>query len=79
MFENKASQLVVVLIGDMFYSGYISQAAKLGTEGMPLCRLFSLEELMEATKNFDKSNLLGEGSYGKVISKTRNVLQSIFT
>ncbi|PSR89542.1 Inactive leucine-rich repeat receptor-like protein kinase precursor [Actinidia chinensis var. chinensis] len=45
---------------------YISQAAKLGTEGMPLCRLFSLEELMEATKNFDKSNLLGEGSYGKL-------------
>ncbi|XP_057459680.1 probable inactive leucine-rich repeat receptor-like protein kinase At3g03770 [Actinidia eriantha] len=45
---------------------YISRIAKFGTEGMPLCRLFSLEELMEATKNFDKSSLLGEGSYGKL-------------
>ena len=70
MFVNNASQLVVVLIGDIFYAGYISRIAKFGTEGMPLCRLFSLEELMEATKNFDKSSLLGEGSYGKVISKT---------
>ncbi|XAR50315.1 Non-specific serine/threonine protein kinase [Bertholletia excelsa] len=45
---------------------HISQAAKLGAEGIPPCRLFSLEELMEATNHFDKSSLLGEGSYGKL-------------
>ncbi|KAL7191730.1 hypothetical protein ACSBR2_023753 [Camellia fascicularis] len=45
---------------------FISEASKLGTEGIPLCRLFSLEELMEATNNFDKSTLMGEGSYGKL-------------
>ncbi|GMP34084.1 hypothetical protein CsSME_00007114 [Camellia sinensis var. sinensis] len=45
---------------------FISEASKLGMEGIPLCRLFSLEELMEATNNFDKSTLMGEGSYGKL-------------
>lgn len=45
---------------------YISQAAKIGSEGMPVCRMFSLEELMEATNNFDKSTLMGQGSYGKL-------------
>ncbi|KAL6996995.1 hypothetical protein U1Q18_007119 [Sarracenia purpurea var. burkii] len=45
---------------------FVSQAAKLGKEGMPFCRLFSLEELMEATNNFEKSILMGEGSYGKL-------------
>ncbi|XP_057982171.1 probable inactive leucine-rich repeat receptor-like protein kinase At3g03770 [Malania oleifera] len=44
----------------------ISQAAKLGTEGAPLHRLFSLEELQEATNNFDVSNFMGEGSIGKL-------------
>lgn len=50
-------------------SGFISEASKLGTEGMPLCRLFSFEELTEATNNFDKSTILGEGTYGKVTAK----------
>ncbi|KAK3033458.1 hypothetical protein RJ639_033062 [Escallonia herrerae] len=44
----------------------ISQAAKLGTQGAPVYRVFSLEELEEATNNFDKSMLLGEGSIGKL-------------
>ncbi|KAA8548217.1 hypothetical protein F0562_004522 [Nyssa sinensis] len=44
----------------------ISQAAKLGTQGAPVCRLFSLEELAEATSNFDQSTFLGEGSIGKL-------------
>ncbi|XWS60288.1 hypothetical protein CRYUN_Cryun07bG0023600 [Craigia yunnanensis] len=45
---------------------YISEAAKLGAQGLPACRSFTLEELKEATNNFDNSALLGEGSYGKL-------------
>ncbi|KDP46311.1 hypothetical protein JCGZ_10151 [Jatropha curcas] len=45
---------------------FISQAAKLGTQGAPFSRVFSLEELMEATNNFDSSTFMGEGSIGKV-------------
>ncbi|PON95317.1 Tyrosine-protein kinase [Trema orientale] len=44
----------------------ISQAAKLGTQGTPVCRLFSYEELREATNNFGKSIFLGEGFTGKL-------------
>ncbi|TQD71901.1 hypothetical protein C1H46_042573 [Malus baccata] len=45
---------------------FISQAGKVGTQGLPACRIFSMEELMEATKNFDSTALLGEGSYGRL-------------
>ncbi|XP_074317185.1 putative inactive leucine-rich repeat receptor-like protein kinase At3g03770 [Silene latifolia] len=45
---------------------YISEAAKTGTQGLPMCRKFSLEELKEATKNFELSALIGEGSKGKI-------------
>ncbi|KAJ4961906.1 hypothetical protein NE237_021816 [Protea cynaroides] len=45
---------------------FISQANKLGTQGLPACRLFSLEELKEATNNFDQSTFMGEGSMGKL-------------
>lgn len=45
---------------------YISQAVKLGTQVLPTYRVFSLEELREATKDFDKSSYLGEGSVGKL-------------
>ncbi|GMY13134.1 probable inactive leucine-rich repeat receptor-like protein kinase At3g03770 isoform X2 [Fagus crenata] len=45
---------------------FISQAAKLGTQGAPACRFFSFEELKEATNNFDSSRFLGEGSMGKI-------------
>ncbi|XWS51385.1 hypothetical protein CRYUN_Cryun12cG0172100 [Craigia yunnanensis] len=45
---------------------YISEAAKLGAQGLPACRSFTLEELKEATNNFDNSAFLGEGSYGKL-------------
>uniref|UniRef100_A0A2C9UJ00 Protein kinase domain-containing protein n=1 Tax=Manihot esculenta TaxID=3983 RepID=A0A2C9UJ00_MANES len=45
---------------------FISQAAKLGTQDLPACRSFALEELKEATKNFDNSTILGEDSYGKL-------------
>ncbi|KAI8029728.1 putative inactive leucine-rich repeat receptor-like protein kinase [Camellia lanceoleosa] len=45
---------------------FISQAAKLGTQGAPLYRSFTLEELEEATGNFEKSTFLGKGSLGKI-------------
>lgn len=40
---------------------------KLGTQVLPTYRVFSLEELKEATKNFEHSAYLGEGSIGKVL------------
>ncbi|KAF8378119.1 hypothetical protein HHK36_029456 [Tetracentron sinense] len=45
---------------------FISQAAKRGTQGVQIYRLYSLEELKEATNNFDQSTFMGEGSMGKL-------------
>ncbi|EPS70920.1 hypothetical protein M569_03829 [Genlisea aurea] len=44
----------------------ISQVAKMENQSAPSYRVFSVDELEEATKNFDDSNFLGEGSLGKV-------------
>ncbi|XP_066337944.1 probable inactive leucine-rich repeat receptor-like protein kinase At3g03770 isoform X3 [Miscanthus floridulus] len=44
----------------------ISQAVKLGTQMQPSHRIFSLEELKEATKCFERSAFLGEGAIGKL-------------
>uniref|UniRef100_A0A7N0UPG8 Protein kinase domain-containing protein n=1 Tax=Kalanchoe fedtschenkoi TaxID=63787 RepID=A0A7N0UPG8_KALFE len=44
----------------------ISRAAKLGDQGAPTYRIFSMEEIEAATNNFDKLMLLGEGSNGKI-------------
>ncbi|KAM3204988.1 hypothetical protein P3L10_028398 [Capsicum annuum] len=43
----------------------ISQESALGSQGAPSYRVFSMEELEEATEKFDKSALLSEGSIGK--------------
>ncbi|XP_027925356.1 probable inactive leucine-rich repeat receptor-like protein kinase At3g03770 [Vigna unguiculata] len=45
---------------------FISQTVKLGTQTVPTCRQFSIEELKEATKNFDLSAYIGQGSIGKM-------------
>ncbi|KAI4964750.1 hypothetical protein ZWY2020_059729 [Hordeum vulgare] len=45
---------------------YISQAVKFGSQIMPTHRAFSLDELKEATKCFERSAFLGEGSIGKL-------------
>ncbi|KAJ3671494.1 hypothetical protein LUZ60_007573 [Juncus effusus] len=45
---------------------YISQTAKLGTQILPTYRVFNVEELKEATKNFERSSFIGEGSIGKL-------------
>ncbi|GJR45305.1 probable inactive leucine-rich repeat receptor-like protein kinase [Tanacetum coccineum] len=44
----------------------ISETSKLGTQVAPSCRVFSKEELAEATDNF--SGFLGEGSIGKIFN-----------
>ncbi|KAJ4974485.1 hypothetical protein NE237_007659 [Protea cynaroides] len=46
-------------------ASFISEAAKLATQGLPACRLFSLQELKEVINNFDQSAFIGEGSMGK--------------
>ncbi|XP_062115994.1 probable inactive leucine-rich repeat receptor-like protein kinase At3g03770 isoform X2 [Humulus lupulus] len=47
-------------------ASFISQAANLARQGHQVCQSFSLEELIEATNNFDNSAFLGEGSYGQL-------------
>lgn len=44
----------------------ITQAAKLGTQSAPAYRVFSFEELGEATDNFDELAFMGESSIGKI-------------
>lgn len=39
---------------------------KIGTQGAPVHKVFALEELEEATDNFNKSMFLGGGSLGEV-------------
>ncbi|KAB2000164.1 hypothetical protein ES319_D12G213100v1 [Gossypium barbadense] len=47
-------------------SGHVFESSKSEVQILPSCRSFSLEELKEATNNFDSSAFLGEGSYGKI-------------
>ncbi|KAL5547191.1 hypothetical protein UlMin_006878 [Ulmus minor] len=50
----------------LYDSRYISQTMKMGALGIPGYRTFSLEELEEATNNFDTSAFMGEGSHGQM-------------
>ncbi|KAK8318716.1 hypothetical protein V6Z12_A13G191500 [Gossypium hirsutum] len=45
---------------------YISQTMKLGALGLPPYRTFALEELEDATNNFDTTAFMGEGSQGQM-------------
>nr|GMD46592.1 probable inactive leucine-rich repeat receptor-like protein kinase At3g03770 [Ipomoea batatas] len=45
---------------------FISEASKLGTQGTPTHRLFSFDEIKEATIDFDTTNLMGAGLIGKI-------------
>ncbi|KAL3629105.1 hypothetical protein CASFOL_026327 [Castilleja foliolosa] len=44
----------------------ISEAAKIGNQSRPSYRVFSVDDLEDATKGFNQSAFLGEGSIGKV-------------
>ncbi|XP_010930133.1 probable inactive leucine-rich repeat receptor-like protein kinase At3g03770 [Elaeis guineensis] len=61
--ENSATGFSSELLAN---ARYISQAMKLGMQVLPTYRVFSLEELKEATKNFEHSAYVGEGSIGKL-------------
>ncbi|KAL0355122.1 UNVERIFIED_CONTAM: putative inactive leucine-rich repeat receptor-like protein kinase [Sesamum radiatum] len=61
--DNSATGFTAEIITN---ARYISDAAKLGSQGTPAHRSFSLDELKAATNNFDKSMLIGEGSTGKI-------------
>ncbi|CAI0433189.1 unnamed protein product [Linum tenue] len=45
---------------------YISQTIRLGALGLPAYRSFSLEEIEEATNNFESSAFVGESSQGQM-------------
>ncbi|KAL5708735.1 hypothetical protein ACHQM5_019501 [Ranunculus cassubicifolius] len=61
--ENVSTGYSSKLLSD---ARYISQTMRLGALGLPSYRTFSLEELEQATNNFDTSSFLGEGSHGQM-------------
>lgn len=61
--ENAASGYTSKLISD---ARYVPKTMKFGTVGLPPYRAFSLEEIMEATNNFDTTSFMGEGSQGQM-------------
>ncbi|WOL12779.1 hypothetical protein Cni_G21547 [Canna indica] len=61
--DNSATGISSELLAN---ARYISQTMKLGTQVLPMYRTFSLEELKEATNNFEHSAFIGEGSTGKL-------------
>ncbi|KAG6481897.1 probable inactive leucine-rich repeat receptor-like protein kinase At3g03770 [Zingiber officinale] len=61
--DNSAAGISSELLAN---ARYISQTMKLGTQVLPTYRTFSLEELKEATNNFEQSAFIGEGSIGKL-------------
>ncbi|KAK0592046.1 hypothetical protein LWI29_012391 [Acer saccharum] len=60
--KNVSTFNTVKLLSDAWY---ISQTMKLGAN-LPVYRTFALEELKEATNNFDASSLMSEGSHGQM-------------
>ncbi|CAL9017661.1 unnamed protein product, partial [Prunus brigantina] len=49
---------------DLDFSRRVPQMMRLPTLGLPPHRVFTLEEIDDATNNFDAANLMGEGSQG---------------
>lgn len=48
------------------WSGHVPQRMKSGTVGLPAYHVFSLEEMEDATNNFEQSNLIGDESHEQV-------------
>ena len=62
----------------LLFLGYISQSVKLGTQILPTYRVFSVEELKEATKNFERLSFIGEGPIGKVLTDDLFYVYNLF-
>ncbi|KAF9595676.1 hypothetical protein IFM89_002580 [Coptis chinensis] len=54
---------------------FLSEASKLGTQGIPVYRIFTVDELKEATANFDQSMFMGKGSIGETKLTLSNSFQ----
>lgn len=67
--ENVSTGYSSKLLSD---ARYISQTMRLGALGLPAYRTCSLEELEQATNNFDTSSFLGEGSHGQMYRGSLN-------
>lgn len=71
-FKKPQTRVILEKATMMYPSKLLSDAreiclmAKLGPLGLPAYRNYLLDEIKEATANFDISNLIGEGSYGPV-------------
>ncbi|XP_077247737.1 leucine-rich repeat protein kinase family protein isoform X2 [Tasmannia lanceolata] len=61
--ENASSGFPSKLLSD---ARYISQTVRLGALGLPPYRTFSLDELEEATNNFETSTFMDEGSHAQM-------------
>jgi len=57
----------VVILYSLF-AGYISETMKMGAS-LPAYRTFALDELKEATNNFDESSFISEGPHGQVCTR----------
>jgi hypothetical protein len=57
-----------------FFIGRVTHTTRVATLGLPPYRVFTLDEIEDATDNFDQSNLIGEGSQGQV---RRLILQTV--
>ncbi|KAG2409487.1 LRR receptor-like serine/threonine-protein [Vigna angularis] len=55
--------------------GHIPQAMKQAALGLPPYRIFTSEEIEDATNNFDPSNLIEEGSQGQHHAANRGITQ----
>ena len=56
------------------FTGRVAQTIRLAALGLPQYRVFTLEEIEDATNNFDPTNLIGEGSQGQV----KHLIQTVF-
>ncbi|KAI4319676.1 hypothetical protein MLD38_033249 [Melastoma candidum] len=63
IYENASTGYTSKMITD---ARYISQTMKLGALGLPAYRTFALEEIEEATWNFDSSTSINDGSDGQM-------------
>ncbi|XP_057979880.1 probable inactive leucine-rich repeat receptor-like protein kinase At3g03770 [Malania oleifera] len=61
--ENASTAYTLKLLSN---ARYICQTRQLGPLVLPAYRVFTLEELKEATNNFNMSSFMGEGSHGQV-------------